>query len=129
VDASSAEEQKKWDATIRFFNNRADFIGDQRDLCGGHFLKKTARFVIEKLSPDHVGVIGIELDQLKRSARVVFKFALELVAIGLTADRANRDIQDFVHENFEVLTDAMHHATTAIHLISDHYVLKRFGFL
>jgi len=124
-----AEHQEEWDAAIKFFNQRAEFIGDQRNLYGGHFLHKTAKFVVEKLSDAHVGVIGIELSQLKRSARVVFKFALELVGIGLTADRENRDIEEFIHESFDILTDAMGHATKAIHAISDHYILRKFGFL
>ena len=129
----SADERRAWDESIRFFNEKGSFIGDQRNLYGGHFLHKTAKFALEKLSPDHVGVIGIQLNQqlnqLKRSARVVFKFALELVGIGLTADRENRDVEEFVHESFEILTDAMSHATRAIHAVSDHYMLRKFGFL
>jgi hypothetical protein len=69
------------------------------------------------------------LNQLKRSARVVFKFALELAGIGLTADRENRDIEEFIRESFEILTDAMRHATRAIHALSDRHILRRFGFL
>jgi hypothetical protein len=125
----SPAERRTWDESIGFFNGKGSFIGDQRNLYRGHFLHKTAKFALEKLSPDYVGVIGIQLNHLKRSARVVFKFALELVGIGLTADRENRDIEEFVHESFEILTDAMSHATRAIHALSDHYILRKFGFL
>lgn len=123
------ERQKEWDTAIRFYNQRAKFIGDQRNLYGGHFLHKTAKFVVEKLSDAHVGIIGIELNQLRRSARVVFKFALELVGIGLTADRQDRGIEEFTHVSFEIVTDAMSHATRAIHAIADHYILPKYGFL
>ena len=123
------DKRKAWNESIQFFNEKSLFISEQRNLYGGHFHYRTAKFIIQKLSPDYVGVIGIQLDGLKRSARVVFKFALELVGIGLTTDRKNRDIENFVHESFEILTVAMSHSTKAIDAVSDHYILPKLGLL
>ena len=125
----SEDSVAEWMTALQFFNEQAGFVGDQRNLYGGHFLYKTAKFALAHLSSATVGVVGIEKSQIKRSAHVVFKFALELVGIGLTADRAEEDIQQFAQRNFDVLTTAMRHATTAIHIVSDHHILKPFGFL
>ena len=92
--------------------------------------KKTSRYHQQaRVENAFFRVVGIEKSQIKRSVHVVFKFALELVGIGLTADRAEEDIQQFAQRNFDVLTAAMRHATTAIHVVSDHHILKPFGFL
>lgn len=74
-------------------------------------------------------MIGIRLDRSKQSGRFVFKFALELVGIRLTADRTDRSVEDFIRESFGTLTKEMRHATNAIHLISGHRVLPKFRFL
>jgi hypothetical protein len=122
----SDADRAAWKDGVRFFRDNKKFLRDRRNLYGGHFHDRAALYGVQNLSTDHVDVIEIKFFD-RRQVRVIFRFALEFVGLAFSADRGAQDFTTFIHESFEMISNAQQYATHAVQLIAKYYVLPRFG--
>ena len=103
--AMSKENLKLWDDAIKFFGKEHEFLKDWRNDLGGHFLDAAAKYALENMHPDTLGVI--DLHRQGNGAGVRMKFAYELVAVAMTKNkRTTEPERDFLERAFEFLRDA-----------------------
>ena len=67
------------------------------------------------------------IDANEHTHNTKFRFALEFVGIGFTANRGDNDPEPYIKEAFAMLVEAMEHATTAVHVLEEVFILPRFG--
>jgi len=121
------EDREKWHTAVQFFRAEAKFIKRQRNLYGGHFHDEAALFVVRNLSVEHVDKLEVYFLSSGK-IKVVFRFALEFVGVGITAGKGAQNYQEFIPESLEKLTKAHGHAAEVVLIISKHYIMPWFGF-
>lgn len=119
---------KTWVAAFRFFTHTKDFINRQRNAYGGHFHDDAARHVLSQVdhNDDSPGTLELKFSG-DHSLHLVFGFAEDIVITALFVDRGERDREEFLHESFEILMDAVKHAGHATQILADEYILPVFG--
>lgn len=117
-------ERKGWDAAVKFFAKKHDFLNDWRNDIGGHFSDQAAEFAISDIHEDTVG--AIEVYRRGAGADVKMPFAYELVAVAMTKGRGEKSEKEFLNEAFEFMKDAVKHAVNAIQIVTSVYLFDRF---
>jgi hypothetical protein len=102
-------------------------VRDGRNLFGGHFHDKAARFAIANLTMEHVGMLVIDFNTLADTYNSLFKFASELVAIGFTAHRGDAEIRSYVRELMKTIGEALECVGITVHVLDEVFVQRRFG--
>ena len=117
-----------WADAVRFFSKTKKFIGNQRNAYGGHVTDDVARFILSKVkqTDNSVGALEVKISD-DNTNHLVFNFAETLVSNALFVDRGERDQTEFLHESFQILTDAVTHAAHATQILADVYILPSFG--
>jgi hypothetical protein len=118
---------KMWESAVRFFAAHHDVLNTRRNAYGGHYGDAAAKYVFKNLHQDHVGLVEESYEPGKKGSRHVFKFAEEFVALAMTADRGETEVQDFAREIFALMMSAMSHSTHAVQVIAAGYIHPRFG--
>jgi hypothetical protein len=78
----SRERLRQWTHAVKYFARIHEFLTNERNLYGGHFQDDAARFALQRLDPDHIGILEITFNTLEGTFNTVFKFALEFVGVG-----------------------------------------------
>jgi hypothetical protein len=119
---------RDWTAAVRFFSNAKKFIDRQRNAYGGHVNDEVARYILGRVEPgdNSVGAVEIRFSD-DHTARLVFKFAEQLVSQALFIDRGEDDHRDYLHESLEILADAVRHGSNAAQILAGLYLMPVFG--
>lgn len=120
-------DDASWDASVKFFHANWQFFKNERNAYGGHFHDAAARFGFLHLNPETTGPLEIGYIGSKRTWRIRFRFALHFVGVALTTNKGEREIEEYIHDCFDKLTDGFQFSTSAIHLLAKHFILPKFG--
>ena len=123
-----ANQRRDWKAAIDFFAEKKAVIKARRNAYGGHFKANVPKYILGLLddSEESVGVLEVRLSD-DHSHHYVFKFAEQLVEVGMFYCRDEQENREFMAESRALVHDTFQHAARAITVIADHYILPTFG--
>lgn len=128
LEKQGSKDYKNWRTAHRFLKDNKKTVDDRRHQYGGHFDEKAASFVLDNMHEDTEGTVIVTLDNVKHTASVVLRFAVELVAQSTTFDKPeDADLEHFVKGSHAFVEQAMKHATMAIEVILYGLVWSHFG--
>jgi hypothetical protein len=122
----SSDEQRAWNAAVKFFATEHEFLKTWRNDIGGHFSDDAATYAIDDMHPTTVG--AIEVYRRGRGADVKMPFAYELVAVAMTRNMTHgtETVDQFLIRAFTFLKDAVAHALRGMHIVTNGYLYDRF---
>ena len=119
------ENLKSWDDAVGFFAKEHAFLKNWRNDLGGHFHDSAAKYAIENIHPDTLGVI--EIYRRGNDVDAKLKFAYELVAVAMTKNKqATQPEKEFLEQTFTFLKEAATHALNAGQVVIAEYIVPRF---
>jgi len=121
-----SERRTMWGKSMRFFARREAYFGRIRNDFGGHFGEPAARFAINHL---HDGAVAFEYaaDSIKRTGNVRFKFASEVVAIGMKRHALADESHDHFRLMFRLALAGFGHAARCAQTLAVYDLWPRFN--
>ena len=118
--------RRMWDKSIRFFARREPYLGRIRNDFGGHFGEEPSRFAINHL---HDGVVEFEhaSDLSAGTGNVRFKFASEVVAIGMRRHALAEEPGDHFRLMFRLALAGFGHASRCVQTLAVYDLWPRFN--
>jgi hypothetical protein len=118
------DREKAWDDAVKWFAKEKADLKDFRDDLAGHFLDRAAKFVLDTLEPEQIGVI--ELFRRGNGFDMRLKLAHELAATALFRKNTEpaRKLQ-FLETLFSRLVEAQGHARTVAQLAVGDFIFDR----
>lgn len=121
-------DQQRWKDSVKFFHTNKRTITTRRHQYGGHFDEKAADYVRDNMDDDTTGEVVIRRDVTAHTAKVVLKFAMELIGQATIFDRKKEeDLEAFVRGSHKFLNEIMENASRAVEMISYGLVWDHFG--
>jgi hypothetical protein len=131
IEEHGREEQRHiWESAIKFFGKSKDRFATIRNDIGGHYQERAAKYAVESMTPGTTGVFDIVVDGDGADSRL--HFATELVGRLLVKDMpqdanpTDEQLQAYVGEIFETVTDGWHEVIKAVHVVAAAYLAPRF---